>query len=123
MYSVFLEEWLLAYREDSVLLVRAEDYMGAATHRATLQRVLDFTGLRASEQAAKEMDTSKVKPSGSRGTLAHHPRSFTMSAELRFAMTRFYQPFNDHLSQLTGDEQYSSWPVHNPLTTPAGYDH
>lgn len=123
MYSVFVEEWQLAFGRERLLLLRSEEYIDAQTNRRALDAVLRFVGLPSDAGTLDLMVASKPKPGGPRGTLTHHARSWTMSAGLRAQLGAFYRPFNERLAELSDDEAYRDWPVHMPAATPEGSPH
>mmetsp|Transcript_7966 Transcript_7966/g.20513 ORF Transcript_7966/g.20513 Transcript_7966/m.20513 type:complete len:216 (+) Transcript_7966:974-1621(+) len=123
MYSVFVEEYILAFGRPQLLLLRSEDYMDPAKTSGAVLTVLDFVGVRVE---LSEVDTAlakKMKSPDKRGKLAaNHPRSWTMSVALRADMSAFYRPFNEDLARMSGDPAFADWPVLRP-TTPVGEAH
>lgn len=130
MYEMYLEVWLRHFPRDSFLIIRFVGSPGcasggpAASHplviaartrcrseeyfkspAATLQQAFQFLGLTSPSMES----LAKMVKAGGKGT--SYAKDKTMLPEARKLVTELYQPWNERLADLLGDEYYRNWTV------------
>jgi len=121
MYSVFVEEWITALTRDHVRIIRSEDYFEPTTQREVLRGALAWAGMLADDDLLDTMIKPKPKPRRTKPGV-QRVASWQMPSNIRAQLSAFYQPFNEELAKLLGDETFADWPVHHPAT-PQGQKH
>lgn len=109
MYSIFVEEWLLAAGRQHVLLELSEDYFDPKSRVHVLRRVASFVNLRITEQelARMALPAHKAARNRSPGFLP----AWRMPQSTREAMDSFYSPYNEALGDMLGDARFAPWRV------------
>ncbi|GIL90772.1 hypothetical protein Vretimale_16845 [Volvox reticuliferus] len=98
MYSEFIMDWLANWPRDQLLFLRNEDY--SKTPREHMEAVLKFLGMRQPTDA--EWKTIMGMETRNKNSDKYQK----MLPETRAMLEDFYQPFNELLAEILGDNRY-----------------
>ncbi|KAL6763399.1 P-loop containing nucleoside triphosphate hydrolase protein [Haematococcus lacustris] len=98
LYAEFVQAWTSQFPRSQILFLRNEDYQ--AEPRQHLAAVHHFLGLR------EPTDEEWVRILGVERTNAQSSRYPRMLPETRALLMAFYQPFNQKLAALLGDDRF-----------------
>ena len=100
IYFPWLAEWLRVWPREQLLLLRYEDWVAAPD--ATAAQLFDFIGLQPlSPEALAQLPRPRVDAAGD-------DAAFT-TAETRRTLRSFFEPHNQALAQLLGDDPRWTW--------------
>ncbi|GLC45365.1 hypothetical protein PLESTB_000314600 [Pleodorina starrii] len=108
MYSEFIMDWLANWPRDQLLFLRNEDY--SKKPREHMEAVLNFLGMR------QPTDPEWQTIMGMETRNKNSDKYKKMLPETRAMLEEFYQPYNERLSHILGEER---WLWRDPPKTPA----
>ncbi|GLI66279.1 hypothetical protein VaNZ11_010037 [Volvox africanus] len=98
MYSEFITDWLAHWPRDQLLFLRNEDY--SAKTREHIEAVFKFLGVRQPSEA------EWMKVVGMETRNRNSNKYTAMLPETRAMLEGFYQPFNERLAKILGDDRW-----------------